>query len=73
MQIQKFSCGTKKANIITMFAFKSRDEKIGFICNTTNYFIYFTKAMAEGFSTYEGKPKFQELKRTTNQLIIISS
>jgi hypothetical protein len=52
-----------------MFAFKPRDEKIGFICNATNYF---TKAMAEGFSTYEGKPNFQELKRTTNQIIIIS-
>jgi hypothetical protein len=56
-----------------MFAFNSRDEKIGFICNTTNYFNYFTKAMAEGFSTYEGKPNFQELKRTTNRIIIISS
>jgi hypothetical protein len=54
-----------------MFAFKSRDEKIGFIYNTTNYFNYLTKAVAEGFSTYEGKPNFQELKG--QQIRLLSS
>jgi hypothetical protein len=69
MQIQKLSCGTKRQ--ILLQRLHSNQEMKKMVLFATLQIYYSTKSMAEGFSTYEGKP-FSTVKRG-QQIKLLSS